>query len=111
MIKLYISLLFIIFFSSCFSQILEGDIVNDDRKMISNHSFIVEGPYNGFCIYEISVNRKGIVTSANLVETNIKSTPAKYEIRNYLTTMKFEVGTYYPKFHHALVKLTSVKSK
>jgi len=66
---------------------------------------------NGYCTYELSVDRDGKVTNARLVDTNLKSTPAKYEVHNYVSEIKFEPGTYYPKFHYALVKITTLKRK
>lgn len=102
---------FLLCSSMSFGQILSGEIVDEGRKMISETSFVVEGMQDGYATYEIAVNRNGNVTSAKLVDSNLKSTPAKYEIRNYITRMKFEPGTYYPKFHHAEVKITTVKQK
>ena len=97
--------------SISYGQILSGDLVDEGRKMTSETSFVVEGMVNGYAIYELAVNRNGKVTNATLVNSDLKSTPAKYEIRNYVTKIKFEPGTYYPKFHHAKVKITTVKVK
>jgi len=102
---------FLLFSSLSFGQVLSGEIVDEGRKMTSNTPFVVEGMLNGYCTYELAVDRDGNVTSARLVETNLKSTPAKYEVRNYVTKIKFAPGTYYPKFHHALVKITTVQKK
>lgn len=102
---------FLFFSSMSFGQIISGEIVDEGRKMISETSFVVEGMADGFAIYEVAVNRNGKVTSAKLVESNLKNTPAKYEIRNYITRIKFAPGTIYPKFHHAKVKITTVKQK
>ncbi len=103
--------IFLFFSSLSFGQILSGEIVDEGRKMISETSFIVEGMANGYAVYELAVNRNGKVTSAKLVDSNLKSTPAKYEIRNYVSRIKFVPGNHYPKFHHAKVKITTVKPK
>ena len=77
--------------------------------MLTSTSFIIEGRTNGYAKYELSVDREGKVTGVRLLETDIKSTPAKFELRNEITKLKFEKGTYYPKFHHVVVKYTVVK--
>ena len=110
MVKLILGL-FILVSSTSFGQVLSGGIVDEGRNMISDMPFVIESILDGYCIYQLSVDRKGKVTSARLVETNLKSTPAKYEIRNYTLKFKFTPGTHYPKFHHALVKVTTVQKK
>ncbi|MDG1147818.1 MAG: hypothetical protein P8N52_05880 [Crocinitomicaceae bacterium] len=102
---------FLFFSSISFGQVLSGDIVDEGRQVISDIPFVVEGMVAGYCIYELSVGRTGEVVSARLVDTNVKSTPAKYELRNYAFKFKFSPGTYYPKFHHARVKITSIKKE
>lgn len=102
---------FLFFSSMSFGQILSGELVDEGRAMTSETSFVVEGMADGFAIYEVAVSRNGKVTSVKLIESNLKSTPAKYEIRNYVAKIRFAPGTHYPKFHHAKVKITSVKPK
>ena len=110
MTKLFLGT-FLFFSSMSFGQVLSGEILDEGRKVTSSIPFVIEGMLDGYCTYELAVDRDGKVTSARLVETNLKSTPAKYEVRNYVTKIKFAPGTYYPKFHHALVKITTVKKK
>ena len=57
----------------------------------------------------LSVDIEGNITSSKLIETNLKRTSAKMQIRNYITTLKFEKGTHYPKYHHVTLKITLVK--
>lgn len=98
-----------LFSSFSFGQILSGPIKDEGRKLLTSTNFIIEGPANGFAKYELAVNREGKVTSVRLIETDLKSTPAKYELRNHIVKLKFQKGTYYPKFHHAIVRFTVVK--
>ncbi len=91
-------------------QIISGELKDEGRKLVSTANFIVEGTANGYAKYEVAVNREGEVTSVRLIETDIKSTPTKMKLRDYAMKLVFEKGTYYPKFHHAVVRLTSVKS-
>jgi len=46
-----------------------------------------------------------------MVETNLKSTPAKTMLRNHAKNYTFEPGTYYPKHHQVVVKVTMVKGE
>lgn len=95
------------------SQILSGSIVDDNRPMISNSIFVLESNYSGFVVYEIAVNPEGKVTSSRFIEdkSNVTSTPANMEVKEFLKTVVFEKGTHYPKYHHAMVKVMLVKSK
>jgi len=77
--------------------------------MLTTTSFIIEGRTSGYAKYELSVDRLGNVTGVRLLETDIKSTPTKFELRNEIVKLKFAKGTYYPKFHHVVVKYTVVK--
>ena len=91
-----------------FGQMLEGPLLDEGRKVISPVKYVHEGSTNGWGKFELSVDREGNVESVRMVETTIKSTPTKIKLRNYLMKLKFEKGTYYPKYHHVTVKLTSV---
>ncbi len=101
--------LFILISSSSFGQLISGTLVEEGRKVLNNPAFIIEGMANGYAKYELAVNREGKVTSARLVETNLKSTPATFTIKNYVKTFTFQPGTYYPKFHHVVVKITMME--
>ncbi|MFT5859789.1 MAG: hypothetical protein ACI865_001893 [Flavobacteriaceae bacterium] len=92
------------------AQLIDGDLMNEGRKMLGKHPFLIEATSSGWVKYELAVNREGKVTSATLVETNLKSTPTKIKLRNHAMGFVFEKGTYYPKFHHVVVKITSMKS-
>ncbi len=95
--------------SSSFGQVLSGTIVTEGRKLLTESDFKVEGTVNGFAIYELAVNSEGEVTDAKFIEGNIKSTPTKIAIRNYVIDFEFEGATYYPKFQHCRVKITTYK--
>ena len=96
---------------SSFGQMLSGTLVDEGRKLVSDVTYIQEGRVNGWAIFELAVDREGNVTGVDLIETTIKSTPSKYELRNYVKTIKFQKGTHYPKFHHVRMKFTLVKPK
>ena len=95
------------------AQILSGKIVDDNRQMISNTTFVLESNYSGYVVYEIAVNPSGEVTSSRFIDekSTIFSTPANMEVKNFLKTIVFEKGNHFPKYHHATVKVMLVKSK
>ncbi|MDG1332796.1 MAG: hypothetical protein P8P74_10720 [Crocinitomicaceae bacterium] len=101
--------LFIILASNGNAQILSGAVLEDGRKITGEPKYIVEGMKNGWAKYDLSVNIAGKVTSVTLVDSNLKSTPATTIIRNHVKKYTFEPGTYYPKFHHVIVKVTMLK--
>ena len=102
--------LFILLISSnTFGQVVGGTIVTEGRDLLTESDFRVEGTVNGFAIYELAVNSEGQVTSAKFIEGNIKSTPTKMAIRNYVMNFEFEGATYYPKFQHCRVKITTYR--
>lgn len=86
------------------AQILSGQIVDEGRKLITETDFTFPGRVNGFAEYEVAVDRKGNITSVKLGNTNIKSTPALHQVRSEIMKLKFEAGTYYPQFHHAVIR-------
>ena len=102
--------IFLLISTTSHSQLISGDLKAEGRKVISETPFVIEGTIDGWAKYELAVDRKGNVTSAKIIETNLKRTSAKMQIRNYLMKMKFTPGTIYPHFHHAVVKITLVKS-
>lgn len=89
---------------------MDGTLVQEGRKLLTeNFSYTYPGSVNGWAIFELAVDAMGNVTSIRLDETNLKSTPAKYELRNKLNHLKFQGATYYPKFQHVRIKLMVVK--
>jgi len=105
-------IIFIFFLSNLsYGQIISGEIVDEGRKVLNKPAFVIEGMTNGYAKYELSVDREGNVTSARKVKSDIRMAPAHYEIKNYLNKFQFEKGTYFPKFHYVIVKITMVKKK
>jgi hypothetical protein len=102
----------IIISTSSWSQI-SGDVKKDNRQMVSEQSFVMEGTHTGRVVFDISVNAKGEVTSAKLVESEstLKSTPAKIKAKNYVLKFEFQPGTWFPKYHQGRVAITMVKPK
>jgi hypothetical protein len=99
--------------SVSFGQLISGTLVDEGRKMVSTSDFKLIDNNEGVLFYELAVNRKGIVTSARILSegTTVVSTPTRIKVRNYLMTLKFEEGTYYPEFHHVKVKVATNKPK
>ena len=93
--------------SFSYSQ-LTGDIKESGRKMQTITNFIKTGRLDGYAKYDISVDAKGKVTSAKLVDTDLKSTPALYELKNYVLKLKFAPGTWWPKYHHGIVQMRMI---
>ena len=103
--------LFLLISTTSQSQIISGALKDEGRVLVSETPFIQEGTIDGWAKYELAVDRKGNVTGARIIETNLKRTSAKMQIRDYVMTMKFTPGTIYPHFHHVVVKVTLVKSE
>ena len=99
---------FLLFSGACYSQMLRGSLMDEGRTILGTPEYTIDGISDGYADYELAVNREGDVTSARLIESSLRSTPAKYEIRNHVVKFKFEKGTYYPKFHHVVVKITMI---
>jgi hypothetical protein len=94
-----------------FSQVLSGDVVNEGRSLTTNPDFKIKSTNEGVIVYEVAVNREGVITSTfyKADQSTIKSTPLKVEANNYLRALKFESNTRYPQFQHALIKISFVK--
>ena len=99
---------FLTLFLNANGQVLGGTLVSEGRKLLTETDFTVEGTVEGYAIYEIAVGRDGIVSSMKLEDTNIKSTPTKVIVRNYLTGFTFTPATNAPPFQHVRIKITSV---
>lgn len=97
--------------SASFGQMLSGDLKDEGRKMIVDSSYVINGNANGYISYELTVDRTGNVTATRLVgeKTNIKSTPARIKVRNYVMGLKFTAGNHYPQYQTVVVKITMVK--
>lgn len=103
--------IFLLLTTTSQAQLISGTLVDEGRKMISETNFIQEGTINGWAIFKLAVDREGNVTSASMEDASFNRTSAKVQLRNYVVKLKFEPGTYYPKFHHVNIKMTLVKPK
>lgn len=104
-----LAILFVLFGTTAYGQLISGAIIDEGRPMTSDSKFIVEGMKNGTAKFELSVDMEGKVTGIRMLESTLKSTPAELELKKYMKTFTFQKGTYYPKFHHVVVKMTVVK--
>tara|TARA_R110002072_G_scaffold302097_2_gene483824 strand:- start:3864 stop:4196 length:333 start_codon:yes stop_codon:yes gene_type:complete len=102
---------FLILSNLSFGQLISGNLLDEGRKLLDKPAFIIEGIADGWIKIELAVDRTGKVTSARQVDSNLKSTPARFEAKKHVRTFKFQPGTYYPKFHHVIVKITVLKGR
>ena len=72
MYKIAVFFLFLAFQSN--AQLLSGTAVDEGRLILANPIFIQEGTIDGWATFELAINRNGKVTSAKIVETNLKRT-------------------------------------
>jgi hypothetical protein len=93
------------------SQLLTGSLIDEGRKMTSKFDFNIKGKYQGFQVFELTVNALGEVTSVKLIETKdaLISTPAKLIAVKELYKLKFDGATYFPKFQHARIRVNYLK--
>jgi hypothetical protein len=103
--------LFVFFVSTAFGQLVGGDVIAEQRDVIPETTFIMEGARNGWAVVTLAVNREGAVTSVQIKETNLKSSIDKMDLRKFAQGIRFEPGTHYPKFHHAEVRITMIESE
>ncbi len=94
---------------SSHAQLTGGGAAAEGRDVVSGTVFEIEGANNGWAKFSLAVDREGKVTSAQLEETNLKSSLDKLEVKKHALKIKFEPGTHYPKFHNAEVRITMVK--
>ena len=109
--KFCLSVIVCLLLNSAQSQLLSGEIIDANRKMTSNSNFTIKSFYEGYVVYEISVNTVGKVTGERFIaeKSTVKSTPANIEAKNLLKSLTFESGDGFPKFQHAMVKVKFVK--
>lgn len=108
------SIIFIVFSlitTVSYCQLIDGTLVDEQRKLKTETNFKITDSNEGIIYYELAVNRKGMVTSAKLLRegTTVISTPTKILARNYAMSLLFEEGTHFPEFHHVRVKVTVAK--
>lgn len=107
--KIISSLLILLSFSA-HSQLMSGNLIDEGRKLITPQNFQLDGNATGEIYFELAVNREGIVTSERLMKekTSVVSTPTRIRAKELVSQFKFEPGTYYPEFHHVVVKIKVV---
>ncbi|MBW7867125.1 MAG: hypothetical protein H3C31_02235 [Brumimicrobium sp.] len=111
--KKYITLLLFVTLSyATFSQ-LKGDIVRDNRKLVTPKDYIIQGIADGRVTFQIAVDINGDISSAKVVDslTTLKSSPAKIDAYTYVKDFKFEPGTWFPKFHQGQITITMLRPK
>lgn len=93
------------------AQLLSGPILQENRKLLSQSDFLIQGNYEGHMVFEIAVNREGVVTSERLLgdQSSFVSTPATIQAKNLLKKLSFQSGTIYPAFHHVTVRVNFKK--
>lgn len=99
--------LFLFSFTFTQAQLLSGDLLEENRKLLTQTDFTIAGNYTGHIVYELSVNRKGKVTSERIIpgQSNIQSTPANIQARKFLKSLLFQEGTHFPADQHVLVRV------
>jgi len=109
-ILIQLSFLVLTFVSN--AQLMSGRLIEDERKLLTTTDFIVEDTNEGVLLFELAVNNLGKVSSAKLLTngTTVVSTPTRMKVKNELMKWKFQEGTYYPEFHHVIVKITTKKA-
>jgi len=90
------------------AQLMGGALVDEGRKLLTPTDFSIVSNKTGVLYFELAVDLNGNVTSERLMleKTTITSTPTRVKAKEYVSTLKFEPGTYYPKFHKVVVKIT-----
>jgi hypothetical protein len=108
---LYLLPLFLFSFNRAQAQLLSGQLLDEHRKLLTHTNFTITGNYDGAIVYELSVNRKGKVTSERLIleQSNIKSTPANIQARKFLRSLTFQEGTHFPADQHVVVRVNFVQ--
>ncbi|GAB5419100.1 MAG: hypothetical protein Crog4KO_06080 [Crocinitomicaceae bacterium] len=106
--KFLVTLVFSLIMTLSYAQLVGGDVIAEKRDVVPETNFTMEGAHQGWAVMTLAVDREGNVTSAQLKETNLKSTVDKIQIKKYAMTIKFIAGTHFPKFHHAEVKITMI---
>jgi glucose/arabinose dehydrogenase len=109
--KLVITFLFTLTLSLSYSQLTGGDVLAEGRDVVPGSKFIAEGAHNGWVVMTLAVDREGNVTSAQLKETNLKSSIDRMQMKKHAMALKFVSGTHFPKFHNAEVRITMLKSE
>ncbi len=85
--------------------------MDENRQLLTETNFTLEGYTNGYFIITLAVDREGNVSSNKVEysESTITATPLQMKAQEFVKTLKFEPGTIYPKFHHVKVKVNFKK--
>jgi hypothetical protein len=94
------------------AQVQSGTLVTSGRKVLGTPSYTINGSASGTVIVELSVNRKGEVTGAKVIQegTTITSTPSIMKAQNAAKKLKFTPGTHYAEFEQVRIKYTYAKT-
>lgn len=87
------------------AQLISGDVLKENRKLLSTTNFHLNGSKTGEIYFELSINREGQVTSSKLIneKTTVVSTPTRMRAKEYVSTFEFEKGTHFPQFQNVIV--------
>jgi hypothetical protein len=110
MIKYITTLFFALFFSyNSFSQLVEGALKNDGRKIITEINPVINSSnYEGEIYFTIAVDEYGKVSGVKVDDnrSTIISTPAKINATKLIYSIKFEPGTHFPKNHTGIYRIS-----
>ncbi len=94
------------------AQLIEGDALNDGRKLVNPVEFVIEGFEEGVLFYQITIDREGKVQAIQyLVEGSMyRSTPTDIRAKNFIKKLAFTPKSNAPLTQSVKLKLT-VKKK
>ena len=92
---------------------LKGDVVRDNRALLTQTEFVIQGSENARLVFDLAVLNTGEVSGIKYLpsESTSKRTSSQFDVHKYLESFKFEAGTHYPKFHQVRITITMVKPK
>lgn len=91
-----------------FSQLIEGDLLTDNRKITHDIQYIFsKSNYDGKLFFAIAVDEYGKISSAKVIDnrSTIHSTPARINATKLIYNIKFEPGAKFPKHHSGVYQL------
>lgn len=105
--------LFFLLANNINAQLISGDLLDNNRKIISNNKDTINSSsYDDKILFKIAVNNDGLVTSATVIEqqSTIVSTPATIMAKKNVLKVLFEEGSYFPKYHTGIYQIVYKKT-